>query len=383
MNDRSVTLDALGLKFGTDKSSSHHNYLTFYERFFEKYQDRQVRILEVGVLEGASLKVWEEYFPNGTIVGADINPWTARFARSRVKIEIIDQSNVEDLVRLGMTHGLFDIIIEDGSHFWEHQITTLRTLFPFLRNGGIYIVEDLQTNFGPMIPHFQGVSITSCVEYLKKLVDLRVADDQIDISKEEDAFLRTYGRAIQFMAFYRRACLIEKAHPQNVPRSNVGQPLVPIRQDLAPVPISILCHIGNEGDAINDSGWINRVDQGVKGNNIQGFAIICRADTNIDILYKAKLADGTWTDWTESGKFVGTRGKIDDLTGFSVRVGDACRDDYNIEVIGAFRGEANNAVVSGGEDCVPISGRAPLCGMQVIVRAKSVILRAKSTSGSA
>jgi len=106
-----------------------------------------------------------------------------------VKIELVDQSNVEKLTRLAFKRGPFDIIIEDGSHMWGHQITSLRTLFPFLKDGGLYIAEDLQTNYGSMQDTYKGVSSLSCMEHLKSWVDLRVADDQLPINDVEDAFL--------------------------------------------------------------------------------------------------------------------------------------------------------------------------------------------------
>jgi hypothetical protein len=69
------------------------------------------------------------------------------------------------------------------------------------------IGEDLHTNFGGLAADYRGRSSISFVEYLKKLVDLRVADDQINLSGEEDPFLRTYGRNLPFVTFYRRACI--------------------------------------------------------------------------------------------------------------------------------------------------------------------------------
>jgi RHS repeat-associated protein len=69
-----MTLDEIGLKFGTDKSSIYHNYLSFYERFFERYRDEPIKLLEIGVAGGASLAMWNEYFPQALIVGADIDP---------------------------------------------------------------------------------------------------------------------------------------------------------------------------------------------------------------------------------------------------------------------------------------------------------------------
>ncbi len=118
------SLDSLGLEFGTDKSSADHNYLPFYERYFIALRERPIRLLEIDVLGGASLSLWETYFPHALIIGADINVSTQRFARARVAVETVDQSNVKQLVQLGLKYGPFEIIIDDGSHKWDHQITT-------------------------------------------------------------------------------------------------------------------------------------------------------------------------------------------------------------------------------------------------------------------
>jgi hypothetical protein len=204
-----MTLDEIGIRFETDKSSKHHNYLQFYEQFFSGRRNDEIKFLEIGIFQGASLKTWQEYFPNARIVGVDIRPETRKFASERTVIEIVDQSNIDQLVRLGVKHGPFDIVVEDGSHRWEHQITSLRTLFPFVREGGLYIIEDLQTNFGQFEEKFREVASISCVEYLKKALDLRVADGALDIHKVEDAFLRTYARSMNLM-FSKHLCLIQK-----------------------------------------------------------------------------------------------------------------------------------------------------------------------------
>ena len=90
-----------------------------------------------------------------------------------------------------------------------------------------------------------------------------------------------------------------------------------------------------------------------------------------EIWYRARLSNGIWTDWLGFGKLAGTRGKGEDLTGFAVRLGDKCQEEFDVKAIGAFRGEADNVVVGGGEDCVPKSGHGPLYGMQIIVRARA------------
>src|SRR3954467_8842795 len=95
-----ASLDSLGIIFATDKSSWGHDYLGFYEAHFAPLRYKPIKLLEIGVAGGGSLKVWENYFLEGTIVGADINPAAKQYARPRVHIEIIDQSDTEQLVRL-------------------------------------------------------------------------------------------------------------------------------------------------------------------------------------------------------------------------------------------------------------------------------------------
>jgi hypothetical protein len=360
----SARLDAIGLETGTDKSSVHHNYLVFYERFFEPLRQAPIKMLEVGVFQGASLKMWERYFPNASIVGADINRDAQRFVTERTSIEIVDQSNLQDLVDLGMKHGPFDIIIEDGSHLWEHQITTLRTLFPFLKQGGYYVAEDLQTNFGNLVANYQGVGSISCVEYLKRLVDFRVGDEEVDITVEEDPFLRTYGRAVDFIAFSRHVCLIQKKTKKIKGSTFVITPLVRVGANDAIHAARMLAHIGNFGDVINpDAAFIN-IDE-ASNSFIQGFQLYIAPELASQLEYRGRLPDGAWTDWETGNGFVGSRGKGDNLTGVSVRLRGGLQHDYNVEVIGGFRGDPDVVVVGDGQDCVSRISRQPLRGLQI------------------
>ena len=61
----------------------------------------------------------------------------------------------------------FDLIIDDGNHWWREQILSFKTLFPFLNKGGIYIVEDTCTSYWPEYKN----NPISCVDYFKGLVD--------------------------------------------------------------------------------------------------------------------------------------------------------------------------------------------------------------------
>ena len=354
-----MNLDQYGLQFGTDKSSAHHDYLHFYERFLGGLRNSAARILEIGIFDGASLKTWEAYFTASRIVGADINPATLRFAGGRVAVEILDQSNIEQLVALAVKHGPFDIIIEDGSHQWEHQITSLRTLFPFLKKGGFYIVEDLQTNYGSMEKDYRGTASLSCMEYLKKAVDLRVADDQLDIAGEEDAFLRSYARHMNLM-FYRRSCLIEKTY-RGLAGDQSGEALIPTPADGE--EISISAHVGNLGDIHGISGFLR---SGHPHGNIQGFAIYSGGGSHPPLLYRVRLADGTWTGWMGQGEFAGTKGINQDLTGLSVRLTEP-RGDWDLRAAALFRGQEEPVTAGNGEACVAASGSSALHGMQIIL----------------
>jgi hypothetical protein len=353
-----ATLDGLGLKHGTDKASSNHDYLHFYETFFAPLRNSQLTMLEIGVLDGASLRTWEEYFPKASIIGVDITPACKMHEKNRIKVELADQSNVEHLTRLAVKHGPFDIIIEDGSHMWEHQITSLRTLFPFLKDGGIYIVEDLQTNYGAAENQYKGVSSSTCVEYLKTWLDLLVADDQMDISGVEDAFLRSYGRAIHFITFFRQACLLKKRFPPAAWAAYAGQPLVPAGAGSRFVTVSIVAHVSNKGDVLGASGFVNLASDAFA---LQGISV---ASEDGAIEYRVRMPDGAWSAWTRNGNFVGTRGRSLLITGFTVRLLEHERARYTLRSFGRFVGTAHPIEAADGQDCIAISGGA-LCGIQI------------------
>ena len=352
------TLDELGLKHGTDKSSAHHDYLRFFETFFAPLRDEPVTLLEIGVHRGASLRMWEDYFPRATIIGVDILPACKRFEHDRVRIELADQSNVEHLAHLALKHGPFDIIIEDGSHMWEHQITSVRTLFPFLKNAGYYIAEDLQTNYGAMREQYRGVATESCVDFLKSWMDLCVGDDQIDIRGVEDAFLRTYGRALEFMAFQRRACILKKKIAPPDWRVNPGPPLVARAPGGQGVLASVVAHVGLRGDILGPLGF---VDLGSDPYTIQGFSIDAPESA---VEYRVRYPDLSWSEWTQRGVFAGTRGRSIPVTGFSARLREGMSEKYALSAFGRFVGVETPLEAKDGEDCVSAAAE-PLRGLQI------------------
>lgn len=143
----------LAKKYETDKGGQHyrygggdsdtcHNYTPFYHAWFDEDRATVKSVLEIGVNAGSSLRMWKEYFPSAHIIGIDCDPKCLKEAEDRIEIEIADQNNPDQL-RAVVGARAFDIILDDGSHFREHQITSLKTLLPYLAPGGYYIVEDL------------------------------------------------------------------------------------------------------------------------------------------------------------------------------------------------------------------------------------------------
>jgi SAM-dependent methyltransferase len=194
-------LDAIGCYYGTDKASVGHGFLSFYERFFHPIHLRVLTVLEFGVSEGKSLLTWRDYFLRSRIIGVDINPDAIQFRSERIEIEIGDQSNIADLLRIARQFGPFDIILDDASHKWDHQILSLQQMFPYLRPGGFYVVEDTHTSHGTIANDFRGLSGISTSDYLYKVSNYVMGGRFMDVKMEPDPFIRTYAASIGFVAF--------------------------------------------------------------------------------------------------------------------------------------------------------------------------------------
>jgi len=129
---------------GTDKNNIHDYINGFYEEAFAPYQDRELKLLEIGVREGASLALWREYFPNGKIYGVDVcsqDDLSPEFRRmTRVEFISYDAYSPEVYEKLPD----FDIIIDDGPHTLDSMIKFIEHYLPKLLPGGLLIIEDVQ-----------------------------------------------------------------------------------------------------------------------------------------------------------------------------------------------------------------------------------------------
>ena len=189
------TLDELGIKRITDKCSLEHDYLTKYERLFGPFRDMPITVLEIGIYDGGSLHLWEDYFPRATIVGIDINKGCKRYEGGRRIVEIASQADAAVMKLIGSRYQP-TIIIDDGSHRADHIRISFESLYPSLRSGGIYIVEDLGMHTGASAQSYRGSADTSPQSYFLKLAN-RVACPVEDVPFDHSILLAT--EAVEFV----------------------------------------------------------------------------------------------------------------------------------------------------------------------------------------
>jgi hypothetical protein len=160
---------------GTDKNTIHGFIEYFYEKEFEKYKNKSISLLEIGVHAGGSLYLWGEYFKNGTVLGLDIedkvrDEWKVLPNTQYLIKNAYDQSVVDSLPN-------FDIIIDDGPHTLISQVECIKKYLPKLNDNGILIIEDVQD-----ILHFDILKQNTPEEYKDKIemLDLRFARNRYD-----------------------------------------------------------------------------------------------------------------------------------------------------------------------------------------------------------
>ncbi|EQD84822.1 demethylmacrocin O-methyltransferase [Saccharopolyspora erythraea NRRL 2338] len=151
----SSSLNALAIRYGTDKWGGLHWYTPHYERHFADLRDEPVRLLEIGIggydvdgFGGGSLKMWKRYFRRGLVHGLDIYD-KSFLDGTRIRTLRGDQNDPAYLTAIAEEMGPFDIVVDDGSHVGEHQLTSFHALFPHIRPGGFYVIEDLHTSYWP------------------------------------------------------------------------------------------------------------------------------------------------------------------------------------------------------------------------------------------
>lgn len=157
-------LTVLADRYGSDKGTAHgdrHRYTQLYDVLLHPYRHGIGKMLELGLARGGpeaeiggrverqvdspSVAAWLEYFPTAEVYGFDISDFShLEAAHPRFRFVRGDCGSTADLAGLRQRLGNdVDLIIDDASHASYHQQLALRELFPCLRSGGLYIIEDL------------------------------------------------------------------------------------------------------------------------------------------------------------------------------------------------------------------------------------------------
>ncbi len=194
------------------------HYFEIYNRHLGRFRSRDVTLLEIGVAGGGSLEIWRQYFgARARLVGIDINPVCRNFEAPGTRVVIGDQGDPKFLQKVAAEFGPFDIVIDDGSHHYEHQLTTFRTLFPLIRENGIYACEDLCTSYWR--EEFGGGVLRpgTFIEFLKGLIDEMNAWFWRDSEDVGSFATSTHG-----MHFYPALVVIEKRVMQKPIHTPVG-----------------------------------------------------------------------------------------------------------------------------------------------------------------
>ena len=129
-------------------SDKWEGYFRIYDRLFLDMRTKEGCLLEIGVQNGGSLETWADYFSNFTkIVGVDIDEKCKQLVYSdpRVRVIISNATSPQILEQIAVESNNWEIIIDDGSHLPYDVIKTFLLLFPTLRPGGIYVIEDTHT----------------------------------------------------------------------------------------------------------------------------------------------------------------------------------------------------------------------------------------------
>jgi hypothetical protein len=143
MEQKSLT--EIGILYNTDKAKDH-KFTEFYDNKFSSIRNNNLKILEIGIWKGESLKMWKDYFLNSEIYGVDITN-LKHLEEDRIFIEQADQTDVNTMNNI-FPSVKFDIIIDDGGHSMYQQQLSLVSMLHRLKKGGFYILEDLHTSLG-------------------------------------------------------------------------------------------------------------------------------------------------------------------------------------------------------------------------------------------
>lgn len=207
-----------------------HHYFGIYEEWFSKYRNKPVVILEIGVYQGGSLKMWRHYFGDRAMIYAiDINPQCKQFEEENIQIFIGSQEDRSFLQEIKDQIPKIDILIDDGGHSMNQQIVSFEELYTHIKEDGTYLCEDLHTSYWK---NYGGGyrDKNSFIEYSKKLID------QINAwhARDEKLLVNEFTRSSASLHFYPSVLVIQKKVMEKPQSERKGKMIIP--QENFPMP---------------------------------------------------------------------------------------------------------------------------------------------------
>ena len=205
-----------------------HGFAGFYEANLPESLDGE--IIEIGILNGDSVRWLADKYPTAKIVGADIQTANSRWPQGdNFSYEWLDQSDPRSVAAVFKKHPGPALILEDGSHQPAHQSLCLKLGLRALRPGGIYILEDIHTSF-PQHPMYheefnkQGkngkqqtaLTVLLAFEHIKRLGRHELGPDealQLGIGEHfNEKEVRDMFAWVDKVIFYKRPHLPERCY---------------------------------------------------------------------------------------------------------------------------------------------------------------------------
>ena len=254
-------------------------YLNSYDKFLSPYRQQAINLLEIGVQNGGSLEVWAQYFPHArNIIGCDIHPKCGELQYTDPRIHVVIGNAIapETQQQIAQITPHLDVIIDDGSHTSGDIIHTFARYFDQLKDGGIFIFEDLHCSYwqefdgGLYHPH-------SSIAFFKSLVDVLNYEHwglSADRNEVLNSFYQTYDctpalnlNHIHSIEFINSVCVIAKRLPaenelgarsvvgnnavvSTKPMADNGRLSIAANQSTTPYPISQQNKIRQQAQAL-------------------------------------------------------------------------------------------------------------------------------------
>ena len=162
----------LGEKYSTDKSPFNKNKIDFhrhvftpiYDMLFSSLREKKINFAEIGILDNSSIRMWREFFPYANIYAFDNRDEILLQAKSQnlknviyKKLDVGDINQIKEQFSNLQKKGVkFDIILDDSSHVFEHQINIIKGCAKFMKKSGLLLIEDIyrdKSGFSPKNYH--------------------------------------------------------------------------------------------------------------------------------------------------------------------------------------------------------------------------------------